>query len=144
MVSHLAKLDATFAALADPTRRAILARLAQGEASISDLARPFFMSLPAVLKHVERLRRAGLLQARKEGRVRRCRLEATPLSEATRWIAGCRRMRKERFSALDRYLQETQKKEEEVWQRRTARESSRSASQRRARGPSPRGSTRKP
>src|SRR5262245_5613532 len=120
-------LDATFYALADGTRRAILARLARGDASISDLARPFAMSLPAVLKHVDALRRAGLVEGRKEGRVRRCRLRATPLREAGDWIGRYRRFWEERFSALDRYLNETRDEEEQPWRARR-KQQSRSAS----------------
>ncbi|HSS44214.1 MAG TPA: metalloregulator ArsR/SmtB family transcription factor [Thermoanaerobaculia bacterium] len=118
MINYLSALDATFAALADPTRRAILARLALGETSVSDLARPFAMSLPAVLKHVERLERAGFVRARKDGRVHRCRLDAAPMKEALEWIARYRRFWEERFDALDRYLKETQQKEEPTWQAR--------------------------
>jgi DNA-binding transcriptional ArsR family regulator len=111
-------LDATFYALADGTRRAILARLARGEASVSDLARPFAMSLPAVLKHVDALARAGLVEGRKEGRVRRCRLRTRPLREAGEWIARYRRFWEERFAALDRYLRETKHEEEPPWRAR--------------------------
>lgn len=100
-------LDATFAALSDPTRRAILARLAQGEASVSDLAGPFAMSLPAFLKHVFTLERAGLLEARKDGRVRRCRLAAAPLHEAADWLARYERFWEERLEALGRCLGES-------------------------------------
>ena len=110
-------LDATFSALADATRRAILARLALGDASVSDLARPFAMSLPAVLKHVDYLERAGLVEGRKEGRVRRCRLRAKPLREAGDWIGRYRQFWEERFEALDRYLVET-RDEEEKWRAR--------------------------
>jgi DNA-binding transcriptional ArsR family regulator len=97
-------LDATFAALADPTRRAMLARLALGESSVSELASPFSMSLPAVLKHVDSLQRAGLLEARKDGRVRRCRIQAAPLQQAADWIGAYRRFWDGRLDALDRYL----------------------------------------
>src|SRR6266540_1840753 len=100
----VAALDATFAALADPTRRAILARLAQSESSVGELARPFAMSLPAVLKHVDVLARAGLLEAKKDGRVRRCRLDAAPLAEASAWIVRYRQFWENRLNALERYL----------------------------------------
>ena len=110
-------LDATFSALGDGTRRAILARLARGEASVSELAEPFAMSLPAVLKHLDCLQRAGLLEGRKDGRVRRCRLRARPLREAGEWIVRYRRFWDERFEALDRYLRETTD-EEDVWRER--------------------------
>lgn len=104
-------LDATFAALADPTRRAILARLAYGEASVTDLAEPFDMSLPAISKHLGVLERAGLLIRQKDGRVRRCRLIAEPLREAARWIAFYQQFWEEQFGALAEYLNETTEKE---------------------------------
>jgi DNA-binding transcriptional ArsR family regulator len=132
-------LDATFAALADPTRRAILARLSLGETSVSELAEPFAMSLPAVLKHVGALEGAGLLEARKDGRVRRCRLEAGPLLAASHWIAGYREFWEERFDALDRYLRETGG-QEETWRKlkpgRAVRSGSRAPSRRRGKGSS--------
>ncbi len=109
--SHQA-LDATFAALADPTRRAILARLALGEVSVSDLARPFEMSLPAVSKHLSVLENAGLVSRAREGRVRRCRLTGTPLREAADWISTYRRFWEEQLDALARYLEEQQETEE--------------------------------
>jgi len=135
-------LDATFSALADTTRRAILARLAGGEASVSDLARPFAMSLPAVLKHLDCLERAGLVEGKKDGRVRRCRLRAKPLREAGDWIARYRRFWEERFEALDRYLRETRDEEDEWRKRRKDRPRSgwRAPSRRRGRrssGPGP-------
>jgi DNA-binding transcriptional ArsR family regulator len=107
MVNNSDALDATFAALADPTRRAIVARLARGEAAVSDLAGPLPMSLPAVLKHLSALERAGLVQGDKRGRVRHCRLEPAPLSEAVAWITRHHRFWEERFQALDRYLEAT-------------------------------------
>ena len=91
MVKSAATLDATFAALADPTRRAILARLALGETSVGELATPFAMSLPAVSKHLGVLEGAGLLTRERDGRVRRCRLEPGPLHSAADWIAQYRR-----------------------------------------------------
>lgn len=99
-------LDHTFAALADPTRRAILARLASGEASVGELAAPFEMSLPAVSKHLRVLVRAGLLAQTKDGRVRRCRLVPDPLREAQDWIDHYRRFWEQQFDALESYLQE--------------------------------------
>src|SRR3989441_3593469 len=95
-LNHMVKyqgnaLDATFAALADPTRRAILARLAGREASVSELARPFAISLPGVHKHLRVLERAGLVAHAKHGRLRRCRLVARPMREAARWIERYRR-----------------------------------------------------
>ncbi|HWL94330.1 MAG TPA: metalloregulator ArsR/SmtB family transcription factor [Phycisphaerae bacterium] len=86
MVKYRRSLDATFAALADPTRRAIVARLARGDASVTELARPFKMSLPAVSKHLRVLERAKLLRQAREGRMRRCRLDAQPLKTAAGWI----------------------------------------------------------
>jgi DNA-binding transcriptional ArsR family regulator len=111
----LDRLDATFAALSDPTRRAILARLAQGETSVSELAGPFDMTLPAVLKHLDCLERAGLLVAQKDGRVRRCRLEAQPLTEAAAWIARYRIFWEQRFDALDHFLGATAPAEDTPW-----------------------------
>jgi DNA-binding transcriptional ArsR family regulator len=138
MVNYQAGLDATFGALADGTRRAILARLSESDSSISELARPFSMSLPAVLKHVEVLERAGLVDARKDGRVRRCRLEAAPLQQASDWIAHYRKFWQGRFQALERYLAETTK--EESWpQPRSKRR--RSSASRTGSPPPARGST---
>jgi len=97
-------LDATFAALSDPTRRAILARLSQGESSVSELAEPFDVSLPAVLKHVHVLERAGLVEHEKEGRVRRCRLKAQPLRQAMSWLDHYRNFWEVRLDALERHL----------------------------------------
>jgi DNA-binding transcriptional ArsR family regulator len=91
MVNHEAVLSDTFAALADPTRRAILARLRAGEASVGELAHPFRMSLPAISKHLRVLERAGLLERRRQGRRRRCRLVARPMREAAAWINRYRR-----------------------------------------------------
>jgi len=105
-------LDATFAALADPTRRAILARLALGEVSVSELARPFEMSLPAVSKHLSVLEDAGLVSRERQGRVRRCRLTGVPLRAAADWISTYRRFWEERLDALARYLEEQQTTEE--------------------------------
>ena len=104
-------LDRTFAALADPTRRAILARLARGEASVTSLAAPFRMSLPAVSKHLRVLERAGLLARSREGRVHRLRIEAAPLREAGEWIAHYRRFWEQSFDRLDEYLHGLQAKE---------------------------------
>src|SRR5262249_30287474 len=104
MVKSELALDATFAALADPTRRAILARLARGQTSVSELAAPFAMSLPAVSKHLSVLEGAGLLTRERDGRVRRCRLEPRPLQSAADWIASYRRFWEQQFDALARYL----------------------------------------
>ena len=98
-------LDAVFSALGDPTRRAILARLALGAASVGDLAAPHEMSLPAVSKHLRVLETAGLLRKEKDGRVVRCRLEAAPLRDAAAWIADYRRFWEAQFDALAGYLE---------------------------------------
>ena len=104
-------LDATFAALADPTRRAILARLAQGEASVTELAAPFAMTQPAISKHLKVLERAGLVSRGKEAQRRPCRLEAKPLAEATAWLENYRRFWEGRFQHLDVLLEELKKEE---------------------------------
>lgn len=96
-----ARLDATFAALADPTRRAILARLAQGQASVSELAEPFAMSQPAISKHLKVLERAGLISQGRDAQRRPRRLEARPLAEATAWLERYRRFWEGRFRQLD-------------------------------------------
>ncbi len=98
-------LDAVFSALGDPTRRAILARLALGEASVGDLAAPHEMSLPAVSKHLRVLETAGLIRKEKDGRVVRCRLEAAPLGDAAAWIAEYRRFWEAQLDALAGYLE---------------------------------------
>src|SRR5579872_2380981 len=107
MVNNNRGLDATFQALADPTRRAIVAALARGQASVSELARPHRMSLPAVMKHLRVLQKAGLVTQKKQGRTRRCRLAARPLKNAEAWIAQYRAFWETRFEALDRYLTQT-------------------------------------
>jgi DNA-binding transcriptional ArsR family regulator len=105
------QLDSTFAALADPTRRAILARLASGETSVSELAEPFEMSLPAISKHLKVLQRAGLIERSREAQWRPCRLAAGPLKEASEWLESYRRFWEESFDRLEEYLLELQKKE---------------------------------
>jgi DNA-binding transcriptional ArsR family regulator len=105
------ELDATFAALADPTRRAILARLAQGEASVAELTEPFDMTQPAISKHVKVLERAGLVSRRRDAQRRMCRLEAEPLRAATGWLAEYRRFWEASFDQLDTLLQELQQDE---------------------------------
>jgi len=105
------RLSATFAALADPTRRAILARLASGEASVTELAEPFDMSLPAVSKHLKVLERAGLIARGREAQWRPCRLEAARLKEVADWVEHYRRFWEQRLDRLDAYLQELQRKE---------------------------------
>ena len=99
-----ARLDATFAALADPTRRAILARLASGEASVQELAEPFAMSQPAISKHLKVLERAGLVSAGQDAQRRPRRLEAAPLADATEWLESYRRFWEARFDRLDALL----------------------------------------
>jgi len=101
-------LSSTFAALADPTRRAILARLALGETSVTDLAKPFEMSMPAVSKHLKVLERAGLIARGREAQWRPCRLEAGPLREAASLIEEYRRFWEESLDRLDAYLREIQ------------------------------------
>jgi DNA-binding transcriptional ArsR family regulator len=101
-------LDATFAALADPTRRAILARLALGETTVSDLAAPFAMSGPAISKHLKVLERAGLITRGREAQWRPCRLSAGPLRGAADWLDSYRRFWEDSFDRLDDYLQELQ------------------------------------
>jgi DNA-binding transcriptional ArsR family regulator len=98
-------LSRTFAALADPTRRAILSRLASGEASVTELAAPFRMSLPAVSKHLKVLERAGLITCGQEAQWRPRRLEAAPLKDVADWVETYRRLWEERLDRLDRYLQ---------------------------------------
>jgi DNA-binding transcriptional ArsR family regulator len=102
------QLDATFAALADPTRRAILARLSTGEASVTELASPFQMSLPAVSKHLKVLENAGLIARGKEAQWRPCRLEVGPLKEASEWIEQYRKFWEESFDRLDEVLRRLQ------------------------------------
>jgi DNA-binding transcriptional ArsR family regulator len=104
-------LNATFAALADPTRRAILARLASGETAVSELAEPFAMSLPAVSKHLKVLERAGLIARGREAQWRPCRLEASPLKEVADWVERYRRFWEQSFDRLDDYLRKLQTKE---------------------------------
>jgi DNA-binding transcriptional ArsR family regulator len=104
------RLSATFAALADPTRRAILARLALGETSVLQLAEPFEMSLPAVSKHLKVLERAGLITRTREAQMRPCRIEVRALKEADGWLEEYRRLWDERLDRLDDYLQTLQAK----------------------------------
>jgi len=105
-----AQLDNTFAALADATRRAILARLAAGEASVTELAQPFEMSMPAISKHLKVLERAGLIARGREAQWRPCRLEAGPLKDIADWVAPYRRFWEQSFDRLDDYLRELQSK----------------------------------
>jgi len=121
MVKHsIGTLDATFGALSDATRRGILAQLALGETSVSDLAAPYDMSLPAVSKHLRVLEGAGLIQRHKDGRVHRCRLAPEPMKGAAEWIASYRQFWERQFDALERYLAQSQapaqQKEKQSWQ----------------------------
>jgi DNA-binding transcriptional ArsR family regulator len=104
-------LSTTFAALADPTRRAILARLAEGETTVMELAKPFKMSLPAISKHLKVLERSGLIARSREAQWRPCRLEAGRLKEVADWVAYYRRFWEESFDRLDQYLTELQNQE---------------------------------
>jgi DNA-binding transcriptional ArsR family regulator len=104
-------LSSTFAALADPTRRAILARLAAGESSVTEIAKPFKMSLPAITKHLKVLERSGLITRSREAQWRPCRLHAEPMKEAVDWLQYYRRHWEESFDRLDEYLTELQTKE---------------------------------
>ncbi len=105
------RLNATFAALADPTRRAILARLAAGEASVMELAKPFAMSQPAISKHLKVLERAGLISRGRDAQRRPCRIEAKPLAEADDWLEEYRRIWEENFQRLDALLDELKTQE---------------------------------
>ena len=105
-----ARLDATFAALADPTRRALLARLASGEASVTDLAKPFAMSQPAISKHLKVLERAGLISRGRDAQRRPRRLEAKPLAEVNQWLERYRRYWEGNYQRLDTLLEELKAK----------------------------------
>jgi len=102
------RLDMTLSALADPTRRAILARLALGEASVTDLAAPFAMSQPSISKHLKVLERAGLISRGRSAQFRPCRLEAAPLKEVAAWVDEYKRYWEDNFDRLDNYLHELQ------------------------------------
>src|SRR5579864_7015682 len=105
------QLSETFGALADPTRRAILARLASGEASVTELAAPFEMSMPAISKHLKVLERAGLIARGREAQWRPCRLDAGPLKDVAHWVEHYRRFWEASFDRLDEYLAELKKEE---------------------------------
>jgi DNA-binding transcriptional ArsR family regulator len=107
-------LDMTFAALADPTRRAILARLASGEASVMELAEPFAMTQPAISKHLKVLERAGLISRGRDAQRRPCRIEAKPLAEATQWLEGYRELWEANFQRLDALLDELKDQERKL------------------------------
>jgi DNA-binding transcriptional ArsR family regulator len=115
-------LDATFAALADPTRRAILARLAMGEANVMELAEPFKMSQPAVSKHLKVLERAGLISRSREAQSRPCRLNAARLKDVNEWTENYRRFWEKRFDQFDEYLEQI-KKDRKTKETRHARNS---------------------
>jgi len=105
------RLTATFSALADPTRRAILARLATGECTVTELAAPFRMTMPAISKHLRVLEGAGLISRRREAQLRPCRLEAAPLREVAEWAERYREIWEGRLDRLDTYLKDLQEKE---------------------------------
>ena len=113
MLNESARLDLAFQALADPTRRGMLARLSRGPASVSELARPYAMSLPAVLQHLQALEASGLVRSEKKGRVRTCRIEPKALSAAERWIAEQRALWEGRLDRLEDYLADIQDQGEE-------------------------------
>src|SRR5918999_2876680 len=106
------RMNRTFAALADPKRRAILARLAGGEATVTELAAPFEMSLPAVSKHLKVLQRAGLIEQGRQAQWRPCRLQAEPLRNVAEWVGQYRRHWEESFERLDAYLRELDERQE--------------------------------
>jgi DNA-binding transcriptional ArsR family regulator len=106
-------LSATFAALADPTRRAILERLAEGETTVKELAEPFAMSLPAISKHLKVLQRAGLIEQGRQAQWRPCRLQAEPLKDVDAWVQRYREYWEQSFDRLDEYLRELQEKEQQ-------------------------------
>jgi DNA-binding transcriptional ArsR family regulator len=112
-------LDATFAALADPTRRAILARLALGEASVTELAEPFAMSQPAISKHLKVLEKAGLISRGRDAQKRPCRIEAKPLGQATEWLEKYRKIWEAQFARLDDLLEEMKAHEKARPKRKT-------------------------
>ena len=114
-------ISSTFAALADPTRRAILSRLSSGEASVTEIAAPFEMTLPAVSQHLKVLERAGLIGRGREAQWRPCRLNARPLKDADEWLERYRRHWEESFDRLDGYLQELQQKERKHGQEKSLR-----------------------
>lgn len=110
MASRPERLDAAFAALADPTRRAILARLATGDATVMELVEPFEMTQPAITKHLKVLERAGLISRSRDGQTRPCKLEMNALRDIDRWIEKLREMLEERFEALDAVLEDLKRR----------------------------------
>jgi DNA-binding transcriptional ArsR family regulator len=135
MVNNARSLDLTFGALSDPTRRAILASLMLGQASISELAKPHRMSLPAVMKHIQVLQDAGLVSQKKTGRTRHCRLAAKPLEDAEQWISQYRAFWEGTLRSLERYLAESgpvpsrppESEENPKWPRRNRNRKTRSS-----------------
>lgn len=115
------RLDSTFAALADPTRRAILARLASGEASVMELAEPFDMSQPAISKHLKVLERAGLISSGQDAQRRPRRIEAKPLEEASEWLDDYRQLWERRFRRLDQLLDEMKPQKSQTRKKRARR-----------------------
>jgi DNA-binding transcriptional ArsR family regulator len=111
MVTNSDQLDLTFAALADPTRRAILARLSEGERTVGDLAHPFEISRPAISKHLRVLERAGLVRRTRDGRLSRCGLDATPMRDAAEWVEEYRQFWESQLDALARFLEQDEEKE---------------------------------
>ena len=111
MLNESTRLDLAFQALADPTRRGMLARLSRGPASVSELAQPFRISLPAVMQHLQALETSGLVRSEKKGRVRTCRLEPKALSKAEKWIAEQRELWEGRLDRLEDYLEILKAKE---------------------------------
>ncbi len=105
MVTNMSQLDLTFSALADPTRRSILARLGDGEATVGELARPFNVSRPAISKHLRVLERAGLVRRERDGRLSRCELDASPLRAAADWVGYYRKFWEGQLGSLSRYLE---------------------------------------
>jgi DNA-binding transcriptional ArsR family regulator len=136
MVNSSAALDATFGALADPTRRAIVAHLSRTpESSVGELARPFAISLPAISRHLRVLEHAGLVERQKDGRVHRCRLVAAPMETAAEWIEGHRKFWEGRLDALQQFLDGGEdEKEVSPWKRQRRRTVSRSRARSRPRG----------
>ena len=133
MVYYQDALDTTFGALADPTRRSILARLANGQSTISELASRFDMSLPAVSKHIRVLESAGLATLRKEGRVRRATLVAEPMREAAHWIETYQRFWEHQLEMLAKYVEHATAQEKDAWQKQRKRRRPRSRSGARSR-----------
>ena len=138
-------LDATFFALSDPTRRAVLARLSAGEAAVTELAAPFAMTLVAVTKHLDLLENAGLIEREKVGRTVTCRLNAAPLKDAANWVATYEHFWDQQFDALAAYLAQEQAtaKETPCPPQKPKHSAARSTSRRIAKGSSARGRTRK-